>query len=159
LKKKTKNINKNTNECTKENVASRMTLELGDNHTNVPNKEKNKENKNAPMGTIADTIKYNLVEVHQCSKTLNQWKDKNDIYASVYSLVDPNNDDLHSSSLSSDDSQNTDCFLFYSHVAQLPEMDTGDLKSASNKEDILRMTGMLLSRVRPRKSMAYINSM
>jgi hypothetical protein len=142
-RKNMKNANVLTEENISENVDSRKTPELGDQNIYTSQKQKNVATTNNSVDILPESIKYNLVQVHNCSTELNQWKQQNGINANVYCLDDPTANVSYPLLLSPDANQPPVCFLSYAHVAQSEEMNPTAATQASNKEDILTQSQML----------------
>jgi hypothetical protein len=138
-----KNANVLTEENISENEDSRKTPELGDRNIYTSQKQKNVATTNNSVDVLPESIKYNLVQVHNCSMELNQWKQQNGINVNVYCLDDPTANVSYPLLLSPDANQPPVCFLSYAHVAQSEETNPTAATEASNKEDILTQSQML----------------
>jgi hypothetical protein len=120
---------------------------INSNHDNRFNDTKAAAAQNQTANQAANTHmqkpapKLNLVQVNNCSLTLQAWKDTNGVNATVYHIPQDTWNNADDSNILSPG--NPSILLFYAHLVTLDPSKQSQPNVASNKEDVLTQFQML----------------
>jgi len=93
------------------------------------------------MHTQKPAPKLNLVQVNNCSLTLQAWKDANGVNATVYHIAQDTWNNADDSNILRP--ENPSILLSYAHLVTLDPSKQSPPSVASNKEDVLTQSQML----------------